>query len=282
MAEKNKFQIEVMVTMEKSGILIDREHIKKTFAEYTAQYDMDDEKIRLKVEHTYRVALLCERIACSLSLTEEEIAVAWTLGMLHDVGRFEQLRRFGTFSDADSIDHAHFGATLLFAEGRIRDYLPGEKWDEVLQVAIYYHSAYRLPENLEERTALFCKIIRDGDKIDILKVTCDIPLESIYDVSSHELYHATITPAVMEAFLEHHAILRSLKKTPLDNVVGHIALVFELEFPESYRLVQEQGYLDKLLCFPTQNPQAQRQMEQIRQCMESYLQQREEGREASS
>ena len=45
--------------------------------------------------------------------------------MLHDIGRFEQIRRFGTFNDAQSVDHAEFGADLLFKECLIRKFAEG-------------------------------------------------------------------------------------------------------------------------------------------------------------
>lgn len=33
--------------------------------------------------------------------------------MLHDIGRFEQIRCFGTFNDGMSVDHAELGADIL-------------------------------------------------------------------------------------------------------------------------------------------------------------------------
>ena len=88
---------------------IERERVRETFREYTDAYDATDEKIKLKIDHTYRVAELCERIAKAEQMEKTEVDLAWLLGMLHDVGRFEQLRRYGTFSDADSIARSrHF------------------------------------------------------------------------------------------------------------------------------------------------------------------------------
>lgn len=103
---------------------INREHIKKTFQEYTDRYDSANPKIKLKIDHTYRVADLCEQIAQSLELSAAEVDLAWLSGMLHDVGRFEQLRRYNIFSDAQSIDHARFAVELLYDEGLIADYVP--------------------------------------------------------------------------------------------------------------------------------------------------------------
>ena len=91
-------------------MIIDRERVKNTFAEYTSGYNATDPKIKLKIDHTYRVAELCELIARDLKLDEYETDVAWLTGMLHDVGRFEQIKRYNTFNDAQSVDHANFGA----------------------------------------------------------------------------------------------------------------------------------------------------------------------------
>ena len=62
-------------------------------------------------------------------------------------------------------------------------------------------------------------------------------------------------------------MLRSLKKTAVDHVVGHISLVFELVYPKSIEIVKKQGYLEKLLHFPSKNPVTRQQFAQIREKM---------------
>lgn len=275
---------------------INREKALAAFKEYTDRYDSNRDMIRLKIEHTYRVCGLCQQIAKSLKLSGEEVDIAWLTGLLHDVGRFEQQRVYGTFSDAESIDHAKYGARILFGEIweqktglsagseeslpagiqadagiTIRDFVEDTSEDPLLWTAVFYHSAYRIPEGLDERTAMFCNILRDADKIDILKVNVDFPLEEIYNVSTEVLYRGEVTPEVMESFDEEHAVLRSLKKTAVDNVVGHISLVYELVYPESCRIVKKQGYLDKLMNFESKNPKTVKQFEHIREHMQTYL-----------
>lgn len=264
---------------------IDRKQVKNAFAEYTSHYDAKDGKIKLKIEHTYRVAGLCERIARSLELSLEDVELAWLLGMLHDVGRFEQLRQYGTFSDAESIDHAHFATEILFGQGRLADYVEltsqEQKWlsgeiknfqdISIIYTAIWNHSAYRVEEGLDERTQMFCDILRDADKVDILKVNQDVPIEVIYNVTTRELRQAEVTEAVMQEFFKKRAILRSIKRTCVDNIVGHAALVFELVYSESRRIVEEQGYLDKLLHFSSENPKTMEQFAKLRKCMGEYL-----------
>ena len=118
---------------------------------------------------------------------------------------------------------------------------------------------------------MFCHIIRDADKIDILKVNYEVPIEDIYSVTTEEVRNAQVTPEVMQAFFEKHAVLRSLKKTPVDHIVGHSALVFELVYPVSFEIVQEQGYLEKILAFESENEETKKQFSQLQECMKEYM-----------
>ena len=86
-----------------SHITIDRQRVIDTFAAYVSNYDSGNTKVRLKIEHTYRVAGLCQAIGKSIGLTGSDLDIAWLTGMLHDVGRFEQLRRYNTFYDDKSV-----------------------------------------------------------------------------------------------------------------------------------------------------------------------------------
>lgn len=106
---------------------IDRARCLKAFEGYVAAYDPADPKIALKVEHTYRVAELAERIAADEGLTAEDVGLAWLCGLLHDIGRFEQVRRYGTFSDARSESHAALGVHVLLDEGHLWDFVYREE-----------------------------------------------------------------------------------------------------------------------------------------------------------
>lgn len=48
---------------------MNRAEVEKSFRDYTAAYDLDDAKVRLKVEHTFRVAGLCDVVTGSLGMT---------------------------------------------------------------------------------------------------------------------------------------------------------------------------------------------------------------------
>ncbi|MDE7324295.1 MAG: HD domain-containing protein [Lachnospiraceae bacterium] len=253
---------------------IDRQRALAAFKEYTSNYDVSDEKVKLKIDHTYRVCGLCQQIAAQSGFDQNGTELAWIAGLLHDVGRFEQLKRYGTFIDAQSIDHAEFGADILFKEGRIRDYIADDSEDELLEKTVRCHSAYRVPAQYTEREKKFADLLRDADKIDILKVNVIVPIEEIYNVTTYDLKHCQVTEEVMQAFYEEHAVLRTLKKTPVDNVVGHISLVYELVYPVSCKLVCEQGYLDKLMGFQSELSETNAQFAKIREKMAAYMKQK--------
>ena len=249
---------------------MDRKKIICTFENYVSNYNLNDPNIYLKYKHTGKVAENCERIAKSLNLSEQDIDLAWEIGMLHDIGRFEQLRRFDTFIDTESIDHAEFGGDLLFKEGLIQQFDDEKENYELLEKAIRLHSLYRLPDNLSERELLFCQMIRDADKIDIYRANYETGLHVIYHVTKEELLNSEITPEVYQVFCEERAIPRNIRKTIADNLVGHIALTFELVYPESKKMAIEQGYLQKLLETEFVNSETTELMKKISQRMRRF------------
>ena len=143
--------------------------------------------------------------------------------------------------------------------------------DALLRTVIRLHNAYRLPEEMDDRTRMFCQILRDADKIDILRVNVETPMEQIYNVSTEALRQSPVSPAVLDAFYEHHCVLRTLNHYPADNAVGHASFVFELCYPESLRAVAEQGWLWKLLDFKTENPDTAKAFAGMKAEMQRWL-----------
>lgn len=242
---------------------MDRERLVKAFETYVAKYDLSDPNIYLKYIHTGKVAENCECIAQSLELSREDCDLAWEIGMLHDIGRFEQLRRFHTFFDNLSIDHAQFGADLLFREGLIEKFDESTEHIDLIEKAVRYHSLYRIPENLTERERMFCQIVRDADKVDIYRANYETGVHIVYQVSEEDLLNSTITPEVYEVFCQERAIPRDIRRTVADNLVGHVALSFELVYPKSRELANEQGFVWKLLKTKFSNPETIKTISQI-------------------
>lgn len=249
-------------------INFDELRVKEVFAGYTKNYNPEDPKIALKIDHTYRVSEICREIATSIvgNIADPEavdfIELAWLSGMLHDIGRFEQVRIYNTFMDIESVDHAEFGADILFKDNKmIKEFLDTREWDNILEIAIRNHNKFRVCDGLDERTLSICNILRDADKVDILRVNVETPFTDIYNTTEEILYNSSVSPEVLAQIRNHQTVTREVRKTPVDHLMGHIALMFELVYPKSREIAKRQGYLEKLFAFQTRNPQTREALE---------------------
>ena len=138
---------------------------------------------------------------------------------------------------------------------------------DVLETAIRNHNRFGIDTGLSDEYQAYCEILRDADKIDILRVSYETPVEEIYNVSSEELRLASVTEEVKRGFRDKRAILHSALRTPVDILVSHISMLHELEYPISIKIVREQGYLTKLLDFKSDNPDTQEWFEYMRESL---------------
>ena len=238
--------------------VIDRDRATTAFKRYTDAYDATNPRIALKIEHTYHVAKACNAEAREQNWSTEDIDLAWLCGLLHDMGRFEQLRRWDTFKDAESMSHAALGVEVLFGENpadapattSIRDFIETDAHDELVRTSITYHSDFRLPAQLDSRTRRFCDIVRDGDKIDIMRTIADSAVDTILKVDEKTFLSSHFSSPTLAAFDEHRCVARDERDEPADYLVGLICFMFELVYPASRALAREQGDIYRLLDAP--------------------------------
>jgi len=231
--------------------MFDKEQAQDVFLRYAENYDTQNILISHKIEHTLRVAALSERYAAALGFTPADTALAWFLGLLHDIGRFEQVRRFGTFVDSQLLDHAQLSADILFVDGLLdrfpQEGLP-EDWRTIAELSIRQHNKLRLPDGLDERTKTFAELLRDADKTDIFRVIASIPFESRVGSSRASFQDAEeASPEVMVCVMEHRCVPAKLRRSRFDGHVSHCCMAFELVFDISRRTVKEEGWLLSML-----------------------------------
>src|SRR5664280_1224018 len=142
------------------------------FLDYTNRFQSLDpaveKNIILKIGHTYRVCDNVSRIAKSLGMERCDLVMAEVLALFHDIGRFEQLKVFGSFNDRITVDHAKLGLKVL-NNSRVLACLPRNE-RRLLCRSIWLHNKYEIPEKERLDTILFSRLIRDADKLDILGV----------------------------------------------------------------------------------------------------------------
>lgn len=208
-----------------------------TFKEYVSNFDMENEKIKRKYIHTFEVAKISEILAKRLNLSDEEVFLAKLIGLLHDLGRFEQVTKYDSFKDIE-MDHADFGVKLLFEENMIRKFISDEKYDNIIYNAVKYHNKLSIPNNFDERTALFCKIIRDADKIDIYRVMTE---------EYENLFYDKVSEYVLNEFNNNESINYKYVKNKTDSLMVKFAFMYDINFMESFEILKETKIFDNFM-----------------------------------
>ena len=253
-------------------MLIDMIEAKKAFKEYVKKYNPEDEKIKIKIAHIERVAENSKRIAENLNLSQEDIELAELIGLLHDIGRFEQVRLYHTFVDKYSINHGEYGAKVLFEDGLIRKFIKDDKFDRIIKLAIVNHNRADIEEGLTEREKLHAKIIRDADKTDIFTILISGDKKAIWEKA--DLSDDKISDEIYREFVEDKRINYKERKTSADILVSHFNYVYDLNFPETRKIIRDNKYIDKLYQrFKFNDAETMKRFNEIYRLSKEYIEQ---------
>lgn len=252
--------------------MIDLEKAKEQFKKYTDNYDKENGRVSLKINHTYGVVVVSEYIARELKLDEENIKLAMLIALLHDIGRFDQAKKFNNFEDYKTEDHAQIGVDILFSNNLIRKFIENSKYDDIIYKAIINHNKYRIDDNLNEIEELHAKIIRDADKLDNFRVKQFQNLELLCNEKEENVGKTKITDKIFNDFMQHKTIISSERKTPMDNWVSYIAFIFDINFIPSFQYIKKKDYIMALVNrIKYIDNDTILKMEEIKKCALNYL-----------
>lgn len=254
---------------------IDIINAKKEFKEYIKGYNPENEKIKIKIAHIERVTQIARKLAENLNLSQEDIELAELIGLLHDIGRFEQIKIYNTFLDKDSVNHAEYGVKVLFEDGLIRKFIKDNKYDNIIKLAILNHNKIEIEEGLSDKERLHAKIIRDADKTDIFYVLTISDKKEIW--YSSDLSSQKISEEVYKDFIENRLINYKLVKTGVDLLAINFSYIFNLYFKQSIKIIDDNNYLDKLYNrFKFNDQQTKERMEEIYTITKRYLKEKKD------
>lgn len=217
-------------------------------ATFRGKTSAEQRNYELKIVHTRQVRALSERLAASLDLTPEERALAAAIAICHDVGRFPQYQRYGTFNDAASTNHATLALQTLKTAGIL--YPLAEEEQSVLLAAVALHNVFILPPQLDPLVRRFAMLIRDADKLDIWRVmieNCAAAPEKRASAVFLELPETGLCSAqALQEVIAGRMPNRELLATVDDIKLLQLSWAYDLNFVESFRIMSERGYLESL------------------------------------
>lgn len=224
--------------------MINIDTAKEIFNNYVKSYDLDNLRIALKVRHSYRVSEIAKGVADSL---DADSNIAELIGLIHDIGRFEQLKQYDSFNDSRTIDHANLGVKILEENNNslLKKFCPDESMHKTILISVKNHNKFKIENGLSEKEEEQCKIIRDSDKIDILHLSKNKPFQILY--KKDDIKNEDISDNVYNAILESKQVLVKDINTNIDSWILHAGLIFDINYKRSFDFVNKDNAVNVIL-----------------------------------
>ena len=239
-----------------------REKYDRYVDDYRDPFGHLSKMMKLKYEHTMAVVDNAEAIAKAEGFTDEERFAGLAGALLHDTGRYEQLTRYNTFKDSESVDHAVFSHDIVKDGGWLRGVsaaLLARPLEDVILKAVLYHNRRDLPEEVEDPgsastsslrlLSLAAHTVRDADKLDIFCVLEDLVEHTDWRNDSRAFWNLQVgvppNPEVVRAIRERRPVDYQNIRSLSDFVLIQVGWMLSgLHFETSRRLCRERGHLD--------------------------------------
>ena len=205
--------------------------------------------MRLKRVHTGFAVKNAELIADGESFDPKTREAALAAALLHDTGRYEQLRLYDTFRDSDSVDHAVFSHDIVNEKGWLDDICADASTRDAILKAVLYHNRRDIPDGLDSLTEACSHTVRDADKLDIFRVLEDQVEHTDWRSDSRAFWNLAISappsPVVVDCIAKCQPVDYQHIKTLADFVIIQVGwMISGLHYATSRRLCRERGHLE--------------------------------------
>lgn len=225
------------------------------FEDFTEQFSAENAEVEAnlnyKKEHSLRVRDLMLTLGRDVQLNSNQMFLAEVIGLFHDVGRFEQYVKYHTFKDHLSEDHAELGLAVLERE-KIFSVRVSRLEQKIIFTAIRNHNQRVIDDNADGDILMFCKMIRDADKLDILEQIINFyedPLRTPYLAVERNHKDERYSPEIIKGILQGKQISYSSVKTPVDIKLIRLAWLMDLTIPTAIEIAKRKRFLERLKRF---------------------------------
>ena len=223
----------------------------RLYDEYVATFRGPDGRLppmmQLKRAHTGFVVKNAALIADGEGFDPLTRETALSAALLHDTGRYEQLRRYNTFRDADSVDHAVLSHDIVKEKGWLEQ-TGAPRADAVLS-AVLLHNRRELPDGLDPVALAAAQTVRDADKLDIFRVLEDQVAHTDWRADSRAFWNLPVSapprPAVVACIEGRRPVDYGEIRSLADFVLIQVGwMVSGLAYATSRRLCAARGHLE--------------------------------------
>lgn len=245
---------------------MDLNDIVKKFDEYVQQFDLTNEKINDKFNHSHRVMVLAKKIAVDEDLCDEDIFLASVNGLVHDISRFSQIKMYDDYSDSTYnkkklFDHGNESERILKELKFLNEFIPDEELRNIVYIAARNHNKLCIEDNLSDRELLHSKIIRDADKLDIM-LTQSNSLSKSFD---------KVDENILVAFRNKSLVLNKDIHCESDYLLRSLSYVFDLYFSYSIKFIKRHRIVQKKVKLLKSNTKDVYTINKIEYLVKKYL-----------
>lgn len=226
---------------------------KEWFFKYVKSFYSSDpiiqDGLELKEKHSLRVCGEILDIGSKLNLSQNNLRIAETVALFHDIGRFEQFSRYQTFADRKSENHGELGVKVLKQENVLG--ILEKDLQELILKAILYHNRLKIPENENSTCLFFSKLIRDADKLDIYNL-----VSAYYYLDNSEKKNSAIeldlpdkpeiSEEVLSALRHGNVVSNRALKSMNDFKLLQMGWIYDINFQPTFQLIYKRNYLQKI------------------------------------
>ena len=253
------------------------ENLHKWFDRYVPEFLTGapdfDRNILLKQEHTRRVCFEITALARELDTEENGRRIAEVSALLHDIGRFEQYRKYQTFADYETENHAELGLRVIDRHELLKAVDPEER--ELVRRAILHHNLAAVPEEASAKQKFFSGLLRDADKLDIWKVVTDYYSRQDRQRNGAIELDLPDTPGISEGVYQNIIQQLIVDFVHIYNLndfkLVQVGWVFDINFTATLNKLRQRRYLDKIRAVLPENPRIERAFETVQQYIDRRL-----------
>lgn len=200
--------------------------------------------ILLKYEHIYRVCQEMEGISRYFNMNEKEQAFTQSIALLHDLGRFEQFDKYGTYADAESENHAAMAIRIIRQTGIVQEFTKSQF--HILERTILNHNLPALDGSDETDVRFYSGLMRDSDKLDIWRVSLEYNIFHKLESADFPTEYK-VSEELLACFRDQQIIPLKQVRSFYDSILFRLSWVYDLNFSYTLKEFSKREICAKIL-----------------------------------
>ncbi len=194
---------------------------------------------------------IAKEIVKDISIDDNLKKIVLISSLLHDISRFKQWKEYRVYDDSVSFDHGNMSYEILKENNYIEKYISDKKSQDIILNAVAKHNKRFLELTNDKDFDIVAQVVRDADKIDILKTQYTSINDSHYRIThaDGEAFETTITDALIADIIKHEPSKNENVKTFLDGIIRSLGFIFDINFKKSFEIIRKDKIIEQKIAY---------------------------------